>query len=84
MMQSRSKGSVVHFSMTIVGVGDCLDSAFLDAIERFSEDPSATIFGEVEWSGDGRFGDFKVAPVKEEDQIPEMVLSMFGAEEAEA
>ena len=64
-MSSRSK--IVHFSLTIVGVGDCLDEAFLDAVGRLNDDPAATVYGDVEWQGDGQFGDFKVVPAPEDD-----------------
>jgi len=73
----RSK--IVHFTLTIVGVGGSLDEAFLDAVERLEEDPSATVYGDVEWQGDGKFGDFKVVPLDCDDAA---VLSMFGVAEA--
>tara|TARA_R110000751_G_scaffold74611_3_gene150644 strand:- start:3093 stop:3335 length:243 start_codon:yes stop_codon:yes gene_type:complete len=66
----RSRSSVIHFTLTIVGVGDCLDEAFLDAIERLEEHPAAAISGDVEWKGDGRLGDFKVIPAPEDDDEP--------------
>ena len=66
----RSRSSVIHFTLTIVGVGDCLDEAFLDAIERLEEHPAAAVVGDVEWKGDGRLGDFKVIPAPEDD-VPE-------------
>ena len=84
MMSSRSK--IVHFSLTIVGVGDCLDEAFLDAVGRLHDDPAATVYGDVEWQGDGQFGDFKVVPAPEDDddKVTQMVANMVCTEEAEA
>ncbi len=86
-MKTISRSKIVHFTLTIVGVGGSLDDAFLDAVERLAEDPAATVYGEVDWQGDGSFGDFKVVPAPDEEKgetLPEAVLDMFGVEKAEA
>ena len=60
--------------------------AFLDAVGRLNDDPAATVYGDVEWQGDGQFGDFKVVPAPEDDddKVTQMVASMVCTEEAEA
>ena len=45
---------------------------------------TSTIFGEVDWQGDGRSGDFRVVLEEEEPPLADAVLSMFGVEKAEA
>lgn len=82
--KTLSRSKVVHFSLTIVGVGDCLDEAFFDAVCRLREDPASTIFGEVDWQGDGRSGDFRVVLEDAEPPLADAVMSMFGVEKAEA
>ena len=85
--KTTSRSKIVHFRLTIVGVGESLDEAFLDAVERLEEDPSSTVYGDVEWQGNGSYGDFKVVPLDEVDDVeslPDVVLKMFGVEKAEA
>ena len=81
---TTSPSKIVHFRLTIVGVGDCLNEAFFDAVTRLKDDPASTIFGEVDWQGDGRSGDFRVVLEEEEPPLADAVMSMFGVEKAEA
>jgi len=85
--KTTSRSKIVHFRLTIVGVGESLDEAFLDAVERLEEDPSSTVYGDVEWQGNGSYGDFKIVPLGEAEDVeslPDVVLKMFGVPEAEA
>ena len=85
--KTTSRSKIVHFRLTIVGVGESLDEAFLDAVERLEEDPSSAVYGDVEWQGNGSYGDFKVVPLDDVDDaesLPDVVLKMFGVEKAEA
>jgi hypothetical protein len=85
--KTTSRSKIVHFRLTIVGVGESLDEAFLDAVERLEEDPSSTVYGDVEWQGNGSYGDFKIVPLggaEDVESLPDVVLKMFGVPEAEA
>jgi hypothetical protein len=85
--KTTSRSKIVHFRLTIVGVGESLDEAFLDAVERLEDDPSSAVYGDVEWQGNGSYGDFKVVPIDDVDDVeslPDVVLKMFGVEKAEA
>jgi hypothetical protein len=78
---SRSK--IIHFTLTISGVGLSLDDAFVDAVSRLGDDPTSAVYGEVEWTGDGRHGDFQVVPIQEDEHgLPAFVYDMFGDYEA--
>jgi hypothetical protein len=78
------RSRIIHFTLTITGVGVGLDEAFSDAIDRLGDDPSSTVCGDVEWFGDGNTGVSRLVPVTEDGEpvLPDFVYEMFGDYEA--
>ncbi len=61
MERTTSPSRIVHFTLTIVGVGDCVDDALSDAINRLYEDPSSAVYGEIEYQhGSSRKGSMRI------------------------
>lgn len=73
---------VIHFTMTVAGVGACIDDAFSDALRRLNDDPCAAIYGEVEYAAHTQTGSLQVCPTDDEAMI--QASKIFGTEEAEA
>ena len=73
---------VIHFTITVAGVGACIDDAFSDALRRLNDDPYAAIFGEVEYSANTQSGSLQVCRVEDEAMLN--ASRIFGSEEAEA
>mgnify|MGYP003654598165 CR=1 FL=1 len=73
---------VVHFTVTVAGVGDSLTEAFSDALGRLYDDPYAAIFGDVEYTARDRSGSLQVCPI--EDAPAPISVFPAGVDEAEA
>ena len=59
-----------EFNITIVGTGECVDSAFQDALDRVSENPFDCIIGEVVYVNKNKATvEAEAEEIKEEDEL---------------